>query len=365
MKNTVMSKETLLIGTRKGLITYKKSQGNWKYQGISFLGIPVNLTYVDPLTNTWWACLDHGHWGCKLHKSVDQGANWEEVTAPRYPENTEIKNGEMATVKYLWAVSNGGGNKPNELLIGTEPGGLFSSSDNGGSFALNDSLWNHPSRRDYWFGGGRDHAGIHSIIVDPRDNDHIYVGISVAGVFETKDGGTSWEPKNKGLKADFLPDPDAEVGQDPHLLIASPSNPNVLWQQNHCGIFRSENGGESWSDISQEGGPAYFGFAIAADEKDDKTAWVVPAVSDQLRVAVDNALCVCRTEDGGNTWNDFRNGLPQESCFDIVFRHALDVTNDTLAFGTTTGNLFLSDDRGESWRAISHHLPLIYSVSFI
>ena len=144
----------------------------------------------------------------------------------------------------------------------------------------------------------------------------------------------------------------------------APSNPDVLWQQNHCGIFRSTDGAQTWKNISQPDVPAFFGFAIALDAQDEKTAWVVPAMSDQYRVTVDRALCVSRTEDGGETWTALRKGLPQDHCYDLTYRHALDISGDRLAFGTTTGNLYVSDDRGDSWKCISHHLPPIYSVRF-
>jgi photosystem II stability/assembly factor-like uncharacterized protein len=139
----------------------------------------------------------------------------------------------------------------------------------------------------------------------------------------------------------------------------------VIWQQNHCGIFRSTDGAQTWQDISQPEGPARFGFAIAVDENDPATAWVVPAVADEMRVPVDGSLCVCRTEDGGHSWAALRNGLPQQHSYDLVFRHALDLSGSRLAFGTTTGNLFLSDDRGDHWTCLTHHLAPVYSVRFM
>jgi photosystem II stability/assembly factor-like uncharacterized protein len=155
-----------------------------------------------------------------------------------------------------------------------------------------------------------------------------------------------------------------EVGQDPHLIAACRSNPDMLWQQNHCGIYRSTDGGATWSYVSQSNGPAHFGFPIAVDETNGDVAWVVPAHSDERRMAIDGALCVCRTDDGGATWTAFRNGLPQQYCYDVAFRHALDINGDTLAFGTTSGNLFVSDDRGESWQCVGNYFPPIYSVRF-
>ncbi len=358
-------KNTLLLGTRKGLVIYKNINDNWEYQNTHFVGIPVSIAAADSRTGTWWAMLDHGHWGVKLHRSNDQGENWEELEAPKYPDGFEIKEGLAASTRYLWAFGEGGKDHPNRIYIGTEPGGLFVSNDNGNNFELIESLWNHQSRKESWFGAGRDHPGIHSIIVDPRDSNHITVGASVAGVFESKDGGQSWTPQNKGLKAEYLPDPDVEVGHDPHILVASESHPDIFWQQNHCGIFKSENGGKEWQDVSQKENLAHFGFALVVDEKDPQKAWTVPCISDEVRVAIDQALCVCKTENGGKTWEVIRSGLPQKGCFDIVYRHALAKNNKYLAFGTTTGNVFISSDFGENWTVLTNYLSVIYSVAFV
>jgi hypothetical protein len=356
--------DTMILGTRKGLLIFEHANRQWKMVREAHTAIPISYAATDPRSGTLWACLDHGHWAQKLHRSPDMGETWEEVPAPKYPEGEETNEGAPATTSYLWTITPGGVDQPDRLYIGTEPGGLFHSDDSGDSFRLVETLWNHPTHKGGWFGGGRDHPGLCSICVDPRDNQHIHIGISVGGVYETFDGGETWEPRNKGLKACYLPNPDAEVGHDPHFMIASPANPDVLWQQNHCGVFRSVDGAQTWQDVSQADGPVYFGFALAVDEQDPDTAWVVPAVSDELRVAIDRALCVGYTEDGGKTWTDFRSGLPQEDCYDIVFRHALDISGNRLAFGTTTGNVYVSDDRGESWRCIAHHLPPVYSVRF-
>lgn len=362
----MINKKRMILGTRKGLIVFKQDiKGKWEVSGLHFISDPISMAFVDVRNDTWWAAQDHGHWGVKLHRSVDEGSTWEEVEAPKYPEGSEIKDGEPASLKYIWSIAHGGNDHPGKLFIGTEPGGLFVSNDNGDTFELVEGLWNHPSRKDQWFGGGKDNAGIHSIIVDPDDSDHIYTGISVAGVFESKDGGNTWNPMNKGLSADFLPDPHAEIGHDPHLLVSARSDKTILWQQNHCGVFLSRDAGLNWQDVSEKTGPVGFGFAIVVDENDAETAWVVPGVSDEIRIAVDKALCVCHTSDGGRTWQSLRSGLPQTNVFDITYRHALDITGDTLAFGTTTGNLYLSGNRGDSWKLLSNNLPMIYSLYFI
>ncbi len=356
--------DKILLATAKGLVTYIKSGNGWMFSETDFLGQPASMVYVDERTNTSWVSLAHKHWGQKLHYSGDEGKTWNEVNALKYPEDAEISPGKAATLKYVWSIAHGGEDKPNRILVGTEPGGLFVSEDLGQSFSLVESLWNHPSRPEYWFGGGRDNAGIHSIVMDPRDSDHFYIGVSCAGVFETTDGGKSWVVRNNGLRADYLPNPRSELGHDPHSIKICQSNPDVIWQQNHCGIFRSVDAGKSWVDITDQKGLANYGFALVIDNDDPNRAWVIPATSDQIRVAVDQSLCVCRTEDGGKSWEAFREGLPQTNCFDIVLRHSFARSGDTLVFGTNTGNLFISEDDGESWRNLNNYLPTVFALCF-
>ncbi len=360
----MQNKQTLLLGTRKGFISYRHHNNRWEVENLSFEGVPVSIAYADARTGTWWAALDHGHWGVKLHRSKDRGKHWEEVAAPSYPEGEEIKEGVKAVTRYIWSIAQGGSQFPSRLWVGTDPGGLFMSADAGDHFELVRPLWEHPSRKPFWMGGGRDLPGIHSIVVDPRNESHLYIGISCAGVFETQDSGVNWQSRNKGLRADFLPDPYAEFGHDPHILVAAPSDPDHLWQQNHCGIFYSRDGGKQWEDVSQPEGPARFGFALAVAEDNPEQAWVCPANSDTTRTAIKGALCICRTDDGGKTWKNLHKGLPQKDCFDIVYRHALAASGDSLVFGTTTGNLFFSPDRGESWQVINNYLPMVYSTQF-
>ena len=367
-----MSGEFILLGTRKGLIILKQSKGKWAFHSLSHQGAAVSYAAVDARHGNLWACLDHGHWGVKLHRSHDGGATWEELTAPKYPENAEFgkwippdqRTVLPATLKYLWVFAEGGVDQGERIYFGTEPGGLFFSDDNGATIQLNEGLWNHPSRIEKWTGGGRDNPGIHSVVVDPNNSQHVYAAISCAGVFETTDGGKTWNPRNQGVRADYLPDPNVEVGHDTHLLVLCRKNPKVLWQQNHCGIFRSTDGGQKWDDISEPEGPARFGFSIAADPEDENTAWVVPASADVVRIACKGALCVCRTGDGGKTWTALRRGLPQKDCYDISLRHALDFQSNALVFGTTTGNVYFSPDRGESWECLGNNYPPIYSVRF-
>ncbi len=356
----------LLIGTSKGLVEFRRHSKGWAIGAVHFLGMPVSVVFTDSRTGAWWVGLAHRHWGQKLHFSRDEGRSWQSVPTPRYPADAALRPGKPASLKKIWCMQGAGPDKPGGLWLGTEPGGLFYSGDEGQHFHLVESLWNHPSRLDenQWFGAGRDFPFIHSIVVDPRDSDHVYIAVSCAGVFETTDGGRSWAPRNQGLIAAYLPNPDVEVGHDPHLLLACRAKPDVLWQQNHCGIFRSTDGGQWWDNVTDKEGIADYGFALAIDHQNPDRAWVIPAVSDEVRIAHGLALCVCVTEDGGRSWRQLRNGLPQEHCFDIVFRHSLAVRDNLLAFGTTTGNLYLSEDFGEHWQCLSFSLARVDAVAF-
>ena len=367
--------DRFLAATRKGLFTFERGAGAaWKIARVDFVAENVTLALADPRDGTLYAALDHGHYGVKLHRSLDGGKNWEECAVPEYPEKPEgyseinpMSQKEIPwSLKLIWELTPGGADQDGLIWAGTIPGGLFVSKDRGTSWELIRPLWDHPSRKE-WFGGGMDWAGIHSVVVDPRDSLHVLAAVSCGGVWRTRDLGESWEVCSRGMIADYMPpdqvdDPNV---QDPHRMVQCLTNPDHLWVQHHGGIFRSTDGSESWQMI--EGvQPSHFGFAVAVHPEDSDTAWFVPAQKDEHRVPVDGRVVVTRTRDGGESFDVLTQGLPQEHAYDLVFRHSLDVdaSGECLAFGSTTGNLWVSENSGDSWTDVARHLPPVYCVRF-
>jgi hypothetical protein len=357
--------ETLYVAARKGLIAYDLAGGAWRPRQPSFIGQPVSAVLRDKRDGALYAALNLGHFGVKLHRSEDDGATWKELAAPAFaaqPDNIE----KAPSVDLIWSLAAGGADQPGCLWAGTIPGGLFLSKDRGESWSLIEPLWNVPER-EKWFGGGYDKPGIHSILVDPRDSKKLTLGVSCGGVWKSDDAGASWRNVGKGLRAAFMP-PDMAydiVSQDPHLLSLCATAPDTIWCQHHNGIFVSRDGGETFSEIENVK-PSVFGFAVAAHPRDPDTAWFAPAVKDETRVPVDGRFVVTRTRDGGKTFDILDAGLPAPPAYDLIYRHALAVDEGgaRLAMGSTTGNLWISSDGGETWRSVSAHLPPIAAVAW-
>jgi photosystem II stability/assembly factor-like uncharacterized protein len=350
----------LLISTRKGLFV---AEGGAVTRG-HFIGDNVTLTMVDP-RGGWYAALDHGHFGVKLHRSDDRGVTWRELASPAYPPKPDGSEDKSAwSTKLIWALAPAL-DHDGALWCGTQPGGLFRSDDRGEAWRLNEALWFHPARKD-WFGGGADDPGIHSICVDPRDPKTVVAGVSCGGVWRSRDAGATWTNTAVGMRAAYMP-PDRAFDpniQDPHLIVQCQGSPEVWWAQHHNGIFRSTDDMATWTEIEQAG-PSTFGFAVAVDPKDPETAWFVPAEKDEKRVPIDGRVVVTRTRDGGKTFDVLSKGLPDTFAYDLVFRHALALAPDgTLAMGSTTGNVFASRDGGDSWIVVSNHLPPVHAVTF-
>lgn len=372
---TPAAPKRLYAATRKGLFTLEPDTdagGTWKVTGEAFIGDPVSMVLHDERDDTLYAALDLGHFGPKLHRSDDGGETWEECPVPTYPEkppqsdDDEEKDTNPWTLKQIWSLETGGPDEAGVLWAGTLPGGLFRSADRGGSWTLIDSLWNRPERKK-WFGGGFDYPGIHSVAVDPRNPRHLLVAVSCAGVWRTEDGGDSWEIASHGMFAAYMPpemkdDPNI---QDPHRMVRCAARPDVLWVQHHNGVFRSVDNSRSWHEVPDVP-PSVFGFAVAVHPRDPDTAWFVPAVKDECRVPVDGRFVATRTRDGGKSFDVLASGLPKPPAYDLVYRHALVVGDDgdTLAMGSTTGGLWTSADGGDRWELVSAHLPPIYALRF-
>lgn len=358
--------KTLWVGTRKGLFVIQPAGGGWQIDKPHFAGDPVSQFLVDPRDGAWYAALNLGHFGVKLRKSTDVGASWQELPTPAFgPKPTEGPWKDDLTpwaVDLVWGLESapepGGASR---LWAGCLPAGLFSSTDGGASWQLVDSLWQRPERKE-WMGGGYDHAGIHTVLVDPRDARHLTVAISCGGVWQSRDRGATWANTSTGMTADFMPperagDPNI---QDPHRIDQCLAQPDVLWLQHHCGLYRSTNGGLRWDRIERPA-PSDFGFCVVAHPRDPLRAWVVPAQADACRIPVDGRMVVNETRDGGASWVAHGAGLPPSDAYHLVYRHALVVGDDgqTLAMGSTTGGLWVSRDAGERWECVSRDLPPI------
>ncbi len=364
--------DVLLVATRKGLFTVTRQAAGWAITGADFLGDNVSLAIADPRDGRRYAALDHGHFGVKMHRSTATG--WEEIAAPAYPpkpegyEENDMWGRPLAwSTARIWALQPGGADEPGVLWCGTLPGGLFRSTDHGTSWQMVRALWDHPKRR-MWMGGGADLPGLHSIIVDPRASRRVWIAVSTGGIWITEDGGESWSQRGEGMRADHVPpelthDP---IAQDVHCLVQCPADPRRMWVQHHNGIFVSSDEGRNFTEI-KDVEPSVFGFAVAVHPREPDTAWFVPEIKDEKRIPFDGKLVVTRTRDGGRSFEVLTRGLPQQHAYDVVYRHALalDPGGERLAFGSTTGGLWVSEDQGDSWAMVSHTLPPVYAVRFV
>jgi hypothetical protein len=356
-----------LVSTRKGLFELHFNGSSWELGDSHFLGEPLSLALHDARDGSLYAALNLGHFGVKLHRKDAGSSTWTEVAVPEYPAKPADSTDEIAwKLNLIWSLEAGGADEPGVLWAGTNPGGLFKSCDRGASWVLVQSLWDVPERSEF-FGGGYDAPGIHSICVDPRNGRHLLVGISCGGAWRTEDGGATWALSAKGMMATYMPPELAgkEQVQDPHRIVRCSGQPDVLWCQHHNGIWRSQDNARSWQEV-KDVPVSNFGFAVAVHPHDPQTAWFVPAEADQRRIPAGAALAVNRSSDGGASFTTLREGLPQQHCYDLVYRHGLAVSSDggTVLMGSTTGGLWISGDAGASWRTVSTTLPPIYAVCF-
>ncbi len=350
----------LMVGTTKGAFLFRSSprRDRWEHGGPWFRGQAVYAMAFDQRAGRrrLWAGPESSHWGATLRASDDLGATWTpEAATLRFPEETG------AALKRVWQICPGPAAVPDLFYCGVEPAALFTSSDAGGAWSLVRGLWDHPHRPRWEPGGGG--LCLHTVLPS-LEGSPLYVAISTAGVYRSDDGGGTWRTAHKGVRAQFLPDPHPEFGQCVHKVARHDSRPQRMFLQNHWGLYRTEDGGESWQDVAN-GVPSDFGFAMASHPHRPETVYIVPLESDEFRCVPGGTLRVYRTDDAGGSWVPHGRGLPEADAFECVLRDALAV--DTLApagvyFGTRGGKLFASADDGESWQLVAGSLPPITCV---
>ncbi len=359
MRGSASSEILLFVGTRRGLFRYQSDadRKSWRCDGLHIAGHEIYHAMVHPQTGVGYAAARHPVWGTHIYRSDDFGTTWKPCDGrPVFPADLERE------VKAVWYVAQGvspdGGER---VYAGVQPAGLFHSDDTGTTWSWNEQLEAHPTHASWQPAKGG--LALHSIQTDSRSPDNLFVALSAGGCYRSTDGGRSWDAINRGVRADFLPDPRPEAGQCVHSLRLHPSDPTRLYQQNHCGTYRSDDAGESWIEITA-GLPSDFGYVLGLDPADPDRCWVIPEESSHLRSVCDRRLRVFETRDGGTSWIARVGGLPQEQAWVTVMREALATDGADpcgVYFGTATGHLFASRD-GQEWTVLARHLPKILSV---
>ena len=347
----------VLLGTKKGAFTLESdgARREWSLRGPFCETWPMNHVIADPTTDTIYAGGGNEWFGAAVWKSTDLGQTWTHSSEGlAYPAGGD-------PISAVWSL----GLREDRLYAGVQPAGLFSSDDAGQTWRHVAGLRAHPTAPKWQPGG----AGLilHSIVTHPQDPGQLWVGISAAGVFHTEDGGATWTPRNSGTRCDYLPEAERypEFGQCVHCVVMAPNQPDRLYQQNHCGMYRSDDGGRHWESI-EAGLPSSFGFPAVVHPRDPSTLFLMPLNGDIAgRYVPQGKAAVWRTRDAGARWQAMRDGLPQHNAFFGVLRQAMAADRLEPAgiyAGTNTGSLFASADEGENWNTIAQHLPPILSV---
>ena len=350
-----MTRSVLLVGTPKGafLMEGDAQRQSWSLRGPLCEGWPIHDLSVEPASGAILAAGGSPWYGPAVFRSDDRGETWT------HSSEGLTYGDDGPKIATIWNVTAAHGS----IWAGVEPAGLFRSDDGGSTWTHVSGLRDHPSQPTWQPGGGG--LILHTIVPHPTDPARMWVGISAVGTFETQDGGKIWEARNRGVRADYDPEPNPETGQCVHKLVIAPGTDETLYQQNHCGVYRSDDGGRSWDEITA-GLPSEFGFPMAIHPRDASTAWVIPLNgADKGRYMPDASAAVWRTTDGGRSWTRHGDGLPQKDAYVGVLREAMAV--DTLDpvgvyFGTGTGQLYASTNEGRSWAVVADNLPPIWGV---
>jgi len=364
---------SLLVGTRKGAWVFSAgaSRTSWTSEGPAFLGHIAQHLVLDPRDRrTLLLAAATGHLGPTVFRSEDLGRTWKEATLPpAFPTGDRL---ERAVRRVFW-LSPGHESEPGVWYAGCTPQALFRSDDGGDTWSSVRGFNDHPMYETWceWQEEQTpDGSMLHSVIVDPRDPRHLYLGLSSGGVFESTDAGADWAPLNAGCEIVFAPVPEPEYGHDPHCVRAHPQLPDRLYQQNHCGIYRMERGDGRWVRIGDNmpRDVGDVGFPIELHPRDPDTAWVFPMDGTDVwpRTSPDGRPAVFVTRDGGTSWTRQSGGLPERAWYTVKRQAMTTDDGDPIGvyFGTTSGELWASIDEGEQWRCIAQHLPEIYSVEF-
>ena len=357
-----MTRLLLLVGTPKGafILESDADRRSWTSRGPLCEGWPIHDLVHDPSNGAIYAAGGSPWYGPAVWRSDDLGATWTHSSA-----GLSFGDGDgVEAMKTVWSLAT---TPDGALLAGVEPAGLFRSDDGGSTWSHVEGLTKHESRPTWQPGAGG--LILHTVVPHPTDADRTWVGISSVGVFETRDGGATWEPRNRGVRADYNPDPYPVTGQCVHKFAMAAGEPETLYQQNHCGMYRSSDGGAAWEEITHNGLPSQFGFPLVTHPRDPKTFWLIPLNGDQAgRYVPEGRAAVWRTHDRGDTWIRADAGLPHEDAYLSVLREAM--ARDTLdpvgiTFGTKTGQLWHSRDGGDQWDRITANLPEVWAVEAV
>jgi hypothetical protein len=358
MPKTPTKGTILTIGTRKGLFVLESGdRRRWRTHGPFFAGLEVHRAFFDPRNRVASAAVTSHHWGPTLQRSADLGTRWTRRSGPSYAKDTGL------SVDKIWHITPG--LDEDEVWAGVEPAGLFRTSDAGKSWESMDGINRWPGREKWMPGGGG--LCLHTVLPYPSDPRRMVVGASSVGIFGSGDSGASWRLMNGGIESGISPrgtTQEDEAGSCVHKMVRDAKDPDVLYMQNHWGVYRRKRGDDKWTDIAK-GLPSRFGFPIAAHPHQTGTVYTVPLEADTNRVAPKGAFAVYRTNNAGKSWRRLARGLPQKGAWHTVLREGLATDQADRAgvyVGTTTGELYASRDDGDSWSEITTTLPPILSV---